>query len=214
MKFIRHWKTGVYCKQDGYTIYLDFCTKNVINRLLLNDVNDSIDYVNAYIICGEFDFVDEYDIFVVNPLERDDYAIWHITSDKKVEEKIKCKKFLGYNVSGHYAINKSFDRYSFQNKSHEEAFMLMVETAVEDFLKTHIVYYGALLEVASFCDMPCLWIDDDVRHRSLPHMECVGGHPDECCVFLSNITESDIEHMSYFNNKPVTMLDIQKIMNK
>ena len=41
----------------------------------------------------------------------------------------------------------------------------------------------------------------------MPKMEFVGGHPDEYCIFLKNLTKSELAQITSLNGAP---LDVKK----
>ena len=51
---------------------------------------------------------------------------------------------------------------------------------------------------------PCLWITDP-KQIWMPKMEFVGGHPDEYCIFLKNLTESELAQITSLNGAPLDM---------
>ena len=53
---------------------------------------------------------------------------------------------------------------------------------------------------------PCLWITDP-EQIGMPKMEFVGGHPDEYCIFLKNLTKSELAQITSLNGPP---LDVKK----
>ena len=56
----------------------------------------------------------------------------------------------------------------------------------------NVLYRGQRLTLTRFwaTGEPCLWITDP-QQIGMPKMEFVGGHPDEYCIFLKNLTETD-----------------------
>lgn len=53
-----------------------------------------------------------------------------------------------------------------------------------------VLYYGEELNLITFHDRPCLWIQYQ-HQRDLPKMEFVGGYPNEWCIFIDQLTEEE-----------------------
>ena len=51
---------------------------------------------------------------------------------------------------------------------------------------------------------PCLWITDP-EQIGMPKMEFVGGHPDEYCIFLKNLTETELAQITSLDGAPLDM---------
>ena len=49
---------------------------------------------------------------------------------------------------------------------------------------------------------PCLWITDP-QQIEMPKMEFVGGHPDEYCIFLKNLTETELAQITSLDGAPL-----------
>ena len=49
---------------------------------------------------------------------------------------------------------------------------------------------------------PCLWITDPEQIGMLK-MELVGGHPDEYCIFLKNLTETELAQITSLDGAPL-----------
>ena len=56
---------------------------------------------------------------------------------------------------------------------------------------------------------PCLWITDP-EQIGMPKMEFVGGHPDEYCIFLKNLTETELAQITSLDGAP---LDVKEERN-
>ena len=54
----------------------------------------------------------------------------------------------------------------------------------------NVLYLGRILTLTRFwaTGEPCLWITGPEQIEK-PKMEFVGGHPDEYCIFLKNLTK-------------------------
>ena len=48
----------------------------------------------------------------------------------------------------------------------------------------------------------CLWITDS-EQIGMPKMEFVGGHPDEYCIFLKNLTEAELAQITSLDGAPL-----------
>ena len=61
----------------------------------------------------------------------------------------------------------------------------------------NVLYHGQLLTLTRFwaTGEPCLWIIDP-QQIGMPKMEFVGGHPDEYCIFLKNLTETELAQIA------------------
>ena len=64
-----------------------------------------------------------------------------------------------------------------------------------------VVYNGQVLTLTRFwaTGEPCLWITNP-EQIGMPKMEFVGGHPDEYCIFLKNLTETELSQIKEDNN--------------
>ena len=67
-----------------------------------------------------------------------------------------------------------------------------------------VVYNGQVLTLTRFLATgePCLWITDP-EQIGMPKMEFVGGHPDEYCIFLKNLTKSELAQITSLNGTPL-----------
>ena len=54
----------------------------------------------------------------------------------------------------------------------------------------------------------CLWIKNPSQ-RDLPKMEFVGGHPDEWCIFIENLTDDEKRQITDVNGE---LLDVDSIL--
>ena len=61
----------------------------------------------------------------------------------------------------------------------------------------NVLYRGQRLTLTRFwaTGEPCLWIK----------MEFVGGHPDEYCIFLKNLTEAELAQITSLDGTPLDM---------
>ncbi len=60
-----------------------------------------------------------------------------------------------------------------------------------------VIYNGQLLILTRFwaTGEPCLWITDP-QQIAMPKMEFVGGYPNEYCIFLKNLTETELAQIA------------------
>mgnify|MGYP000972125600 FL=1 len=72
-----------------------------------------------------------------------------------------------------------------------------------------IIYQGQSLTLTRFWgnEKLCLWIKNPSQ-RDLPKMEFVGGHPDEWCIFIENLTDDEKRQITDVNGE---YLDIDSI---
>ena len=63
-------------------------------------------------------------------------------------------------------------------------------------MEQKVIYNGQILTLTRFwaTGEPCLWITDP-QQIGMPKMEFVGGHPDEYCIFLKNLTETELSQI-------------------
>ena len=92
-------------------------------------------------------------------------------------------------------------------------------------MEQKVLYNGQILTLTRFwaTGEPCLWITDpeqigmpkmefvgghpdeytDPEQIGMPKMEFVGGHPDEYCIFLKNLTETELAQITSLNGAPL-----------
>ena len=70
----------------------------------------------------------------------------------------------------------------------------------------NVLYRGQRLTLTQFwaTGEPCLWITDP-EQIGMPKMEFVGGHPDEYCIFLKNLTKSELAQITSLDGAPLDM---------
>lgn len=95
----------------------------------------------------------------------------------------------------------------------EEARFLTYTKIANETIANNIHYYGECLMLTTFNSKPCLWITN-ISQRFLPHIQFVGGYPNEYCVFLDDLTEEDKKHLFYWNNEPATIEELKKMIIK
>ena len=73
-----------------------------------------------------------------------------------------------------------------------------------------IIYQGQSLTLTRFWENEklCLWIKNPSQ-RDLPKMEFVGGHPDEWCIFIDNLTDDEKRQITDVNGE---LLDVGSIL--
>ena len=77
-------------------------------------------------------------------------------------------------------------------------------------MEQKVVYNGQVLALTRFWATGelCLWITDS-QQIGMPKMEFVGGYPDEYCIFLKNLTETELAQITSLDGTP---LDVKKEM--
>ena len=72
-----------------------------------------------------------------------------------------------------------------------------------------IIYQGQSLTLTRFWgnEKLCLWIKNPSQ-RDMPKMEFVGGHPDEWCIFIENLTDDEKRQITDVNGE---LLDVDSI---
>lgn len=75
----------------------------------------------------------------------------------------------------------------------------------------NVLYHGQRLTLTRFwaTGEPCLWITAP-EQIGMPKMEFVGGHPDEYCIFLKNLTETELAQITSLDGAP---LDAEKYLD-
>ncbi len=71
-----------------------------------------------------------------------------------------------------------------------------------------VIYNGQILTLTHFwaTGEPCLWITDP-QQIEMPKMEFVGGHPDEYCIFLKNLTKTELAQITSLDG---AILDVKE----
>ena len=71
-------------------------------------------------------------------------------------------------------------------------------------MEQKVIYNGQILTLTRFwaTGEPCLWITDP-QQIGMPKMEFVGGHPDEYCIFLKNLTATELAQITSLDGVPV-----------
>ena len=75
-----------------------------------------------------------------------------------------------------------------------------------------VLYNGQVLTLTRFLATgePCLWITDP-EQIGMPQMEFVGGYPNEYCIFLKNLTETELALITSLDGAP---LDVGKELHQ
>ncbi|MDO4895981.1 MAG: hypothetical protein Q3971_01355 [Moraxella sp.] len=62
----------------------------------------------------------------------------------------------------------------------------------QKLLNQSIIYQGETLFFTHFWvdSELCLWIDN-AKQIKMPKMEFVGGYPNECCIFIKNLSDEE-----------------------
>jgi hypothetical protein len=101
--------------------------------------------------------------------------------------------------------------YRFESGNDNTAAICRVyEQMATKFIAENFLYYNEHLPMRTFYGRKCLWIMRP-EQRSLPHMEFVGGYPNEWCVFLDSLTDKDKQHLTYWNGDAI---DFAKLTEK
>ena len=72
----------------------------------------------------------------------------------------------------------------------------------------NVLYHGQILTLTRFWATggPCLWITDP-QQIEMPKMEFVRGHPDEYCIFLKNLTKSELAQITFLDGVPLDVIE-------
>ena len=75
-------------------------------------------------------------------------------------------------------------------------------------MEQKVIYNGQVLTLTRFwaTGEPCLWITDP-QQIGMPKMEFVGGYPNEYCIFLKNLTETELARITSPDGVP---LDVKR----
>ena len=75
-------------------------------------------------------------------------------------------------------------------------------------MEQKVIFNGQVFTLTRFwaTEEPCLRITD-LEQIGMPKMEFVGGHPDEYCIFLKNLTETELAQITSLDGAP---LDVKK----
>jgi hypothetical protein len=71
-------------------------------------------------------------------------------------------------------------------------------------MEQKVIYNGQVLTLTRFwaTGEPCLWITDP-QQIGMPKMEFVGGYPNEYCIFLKNLTETELARITSPDGVPL-----------
>lgn len=75
-------------------------------------------------------------------------------------------------------------------------------------MEQKVIYNGQVLTLTRFWATGelCLWINDP-QQIGMPKMEFVGAYPNEYCIFLKNLTETELAKITSMEGAP---LDVKK----
>lgn len=75
-----------------------------------------------------------------------------------------------------------------------------------------VLYKGEVLTLMRFwfTNEPCLWINHP-HQIDIPKMEFVGGHPDEYCIFLKNLS---MEEKKLITDLDGSALDLEHLLEE
>lgn len=67
-----------------------------------------------------------------------------------------------------------------------------------------VLYNGQKLTLTRFWgnNEACLWISTP-EQKNIPKMEFVGGHPDEYCIFLKNLSAEELSQITLPDGTPI-----------
>ena len=73
-------------------------------------------------------------------------------------------------------------------------------------MEKDVLYNGERLTLTRFWanNEPCLWIHNPEQIR-IPKMEFVGGHPDEYCIFLKNLSAEELALITLPDGTPLDL---------
>lgn len=71
-------------------------------------------------------------------------------------------------------------------------------------MEQKVIYNSQIFVLTRFwaTGEPCLWITDP-NQIGISKMEFVGGHPDEYCIFLKNLTETELAQITSLDGVPL-----------
>ena len=75
-------------------------------------------------------------------------------------------------------------------------------------MEQKVIYNGQVLTLTQFwaTGEPCLWITNP-QQIGIPKMEFVGGYPNEYCIFLKNLTETELDQITSLDGTPLDMTE-------
>ena len=75
-------------------------------------------------------------------------------------------------------------------------------------MEQKVIYNGQVLTLTQFwaTGEPCLWITDP-QQIGIPKMEFVGGYPNEYCIFLKSLTETELAQITSLDGTPLDMTE-------
>ena len=184
MELTKHGKGGSYFYHRNCTVYLMYrhFSKELGHHRLAFEDGFAMTFIDTYILKGKWQ-LDESDQFMfADNFQNGPYIL------KEDGSKIVLSDKDCIHV-GRYYLNKPYlDVEEFHSDNNVQ---LDILTYVDGFIDKTVIYYGTILRPTTFFNQPCLWIDQNPDSRSLPHMEFVGGYPNEWCVFLDSLNDND-----------------------
>lgn len=71
-------------------------------------------------------------------------------------------------------------------------------------MERNVIYNGQRLTLTWFWgnNEPCLWIHSP-NQINIPKMEFVGGHPDEYCIFIKNLSAEELAQITLPDGSPI-----------
>ena len=73
-------------------------------------------------------------------------------------------------------------------------------------MEQKVIFNGQVLTLTQFWATGelCLWITDP-QQIGMPKMEFVGGYPDEYCIFLKNLTETELAQITSMDDPSIPL---------
>ena len=73
-------------------------------------------------------------------------------------------------------------------------------------MEKDVLYNGQRLTLTRFwtTNEPCLWIHNTEQIK-IPKMEFVGGHPNEYCIFLKNLSAKELALITSLDGTPLDL---------
>ena len=219
MKLIRHGSSGVYCYYRGCTAYADFRhigADSTIRRLAI-DNNLTATHFYLYVVCGEIPISDndkfmfaKDDMFKPYIL-RDDGSVLNFFLPEKLGET-RIGTYFFDNEKNQNTIQKMIQQCKENGCSDEECMLTYIQNHIDDCLSRSIVYYGEKLFLGRLGNIPMLW--SDTISTCLPHVEHIGGYPNERYIFIYNLTDYDYKHMQLLNGETLNAQKLMKLYEK
>ena len=63
-----------------------------------------------------------------------------------------------------------------------------------------VLYNGQVLTLTKYFGVPCIF-HSNTPLVSVPRMQCVGGYPNEYCIYISDLTDQEKSRITDLNGK-------------